>query len=63
MDEALRSTILEVLCRHHTMTLATIRPDGYPQATTVNYIHDDFALYFATDATSQKSGNMEGGKG
>jgi uncharacterized protein YhbP (UPF0306 family) len=59
MDEALRSKILEVLRRHHTMTLATIRPDGYPQATTVNYIHDDFTLYFATDATSQKAGNIK----
>ena len=59
MDEALRSKILEVLRRHHTMTLATIRPDGYPQATTVNYIHDDLTLYFATDATSQKAGNIK----
>jgi general stress protein 26 len=58
MDEALRSNILEVLRRHHTMTLATIRPDGYPQATTVNYIHDDLILHFATDATSQKAGNI-----
>jgi nitroimidazol reductase NimA-like FMN-containing flavoprotein (pyridoxamine 5'-phosphate oxidase superfamily) len=59
MDEALRSKILEVLRRHHTMTLATIRPDGFPQATTVNYIHDDLTLYFATDATSQKAGNLK----
>lgn len=59
MDEALRSKILEVLRRHHTMTLATIRSDGYPQATTVNYIHDDLTLYFATDATSQKAGNIK----
>jgi nitroimidazol reductase NimA-like FMN-containing flavoprotein (pyridoxamine 5'-phosphate oxidase superfamily) len=59
MDEALRSKILEVLRRHHIMTLATVRPDGYPQATTVNYIHDDLILYFATDAASQKSGNIK----
>jgi general stress protein 26 len=58
MDKALKSKILEVLRRHHTMTLATIRPDGYPQATTVNYIHDDLTLYFATDASSQKAGNI-----
>jgi nitroimidazol reductase NimA-like FMN-containing flavoprotein (pyridoxamine 5'-phosphate oxidase superfamily) len=49
MDEALRSTILEVLQRQHIMTVATIRPDGYPQAPTVNYIHDDLLLYFARD--------------
>ena len=41
------------------MTVATIRPDGYPQATTVNYIHDDLILYFATAATSQKAGNIK----
>ena len=59
MDEALRSRILEVLRRQHIMTIATIRPDGYPQATTVNYIHDDLILYFATAATSQKAENIK----
>jgi general stress protein 26 len=58
MDKALKSKILEALASHHMMTLATIRPDGYPQATTVNYIHDGFTVYFATDATSQKAGNI-----
>jgi len=41
------------------MTLATNRPDGFPQATTVNYINDDLLLYFATDAASQKAGNIQ----
>ena len=41
------------------MALATIRPDGYPQATTVYYIHDEFTLYFAVDAASQKAGNIK----
>lgn len=59
MDEALRSKVLDVLQRHHMMTLATIRPDGFPQATTVNYIHEGFNLYFATDAASQKAGNIK----
>jgi nitroimidazol reductase NimA-like FMN-containing flavoprotein (pyridoxamine 5'-phosphate oxidase superfamily) len=59
MDEALRSRILEVLKRQHFMTIATIRPDGYPQATTVKYIHDDLILYFATASTSQKAGNIK----
>lgn len=59
MDEELRARILEVLGRQYLMTVATIRPDGYPQATTVNYTHDDdFTLYFATDAASQKAGNL-----
>ena len=59
MDEALRSKILEVLQRQHIMTVATVRPDGYPQATTVNYVHDDLIVYFATAATSQKASNIE----
>ena len=59
MDEALRSRILEVLRRQHIMTVATIRPDGYPQATTVNYIHDDLIVYFATAAASQKACNIK----
>ena len=41
------------------MTLATIRSDGFPQATTVNYIHDGFNLYFAADVASQKAGNIK----
>jgi general stress protein 26 len=59
MDKALKAKIIDVLERHHTMTLATIRSDGYPQATTVNYIHDEFTVYFATDAASQKAGNIK----
>mgnify|MGYP002336348662 CR=1 FL=1 len=59
MDEALRAKILNVLQSHHLMTLATIRPDGFPQATIVNYVHDGLTLYFATDAASQKAGNIK----
>jgi pyridoxine/pyridoxamine 5'-phosphate oxidase len=59
MDEALRSKILKVLQRQHFMTVATIRPDGYPQATTVKYIHDDLIVYFATAPTSQKASNIQ----
>jgi len=59
MDEALKAKILDVLRTQHLMTLATLRADGYPQATTVNYINDGFTLYFATDAASQKVGNIK----
>lgn len=58
MDEALKGKILEVLRSQHLMALSTIRPDGYPQATLVNYVHDSLVLYFATDSTSQKVGNL-----
>jgi len=39
--------ILEQLKTHHNMSLATVRPDGYPQATTVAYANDGLTLYFA----------------
>jgi nitroimidazol reductase NimA-like FMN-containing flavoprotein (pyridoxamine 5'-phosphate oxidase superfamily) len=59
MDEALKAKILDELERHQVMMLATIRPDGFPQNTTVNYVHEDLTLYFATDAASQKAGNIK----
>ncbi|MCK5089686.1 MAG: pyridoxamine 5'-phosphate oxidase family protein [Hyphomicrobiaceae bacterium] len=59
MDETLEAKILDVLKRHYLMALATIRPDGFPQATTVNYVHEDLTLYFAADAASQKAGNIK----
>jgi len=59
MNEALKARTIEILQSQHLMTLATIRPDGYPQATILNYINDGLTLYFATDATSQKAGNIK----
>lgn len=41
MGEALRAKILDVLKSQHLMALATVRPDGYPQATMVNYYRPD----------------------
>lgn len=58
-DDALRAQIIGVLERHHTMALSTVRPDGFPQTTLVNYIHEGLTLYFATDAASQKAGNIQ----
>jgi uncharacterized protein YhbP (UPF0306 family) len=56
--DALKAKIVEVLQSQHLMTLATLRPDGYPQASILNYIADDITLYFATDAASQKVANI-----
>jgi hypothetical protein len=38
IDDSLKSKILELLDQHRIMTLATNRPDGWPQATTVAYV-------------------------
>lgn len=47
-----------ILARHHLMTVATLRPDGWPQATLVNYLADGLALYFLVALDSQKRANI-----
>jgi len=37
MDDAIKDKILRLLDAHRILTLATLRPDGWPQATTVGY--------------------------
>jgi nitroimidazol reductase NimA-like FMN-containing flavoprotein (pyridoxamine 5'-phosphate oxidase superfamily) len=49
----------EILERALDITVATNRPDGWPQATTVSFVSDGLTLYFGTDAYSQKSANIE----
>jgi len=58
MDLKLREKILSLLAGHRKMTLATLRPDGWPQATTVGYGNDDLTLYFLCGADSQKAANL-----
>jgi PPOX class probable F420-dependent enzyme len=54
-----KSKILELLDENRLMTVATIRPDGWPQATMVGYMHDDLTLYFAVARVSQKLSNIQ----
>ena len=58
MDPGLREEILSVLKDASDMTIATIRPDGYPQATTVSYVSDGLTIYFGCAAESQKAQNI-----
>src|SRR6516225_1655637 len=58
MDEAIRQQILTLLDQHQIMTLATLRPDGWPQATTVGYGNDGLTLYFLCGQESQKAANL-----
>lgn len=58
MNAVTRKSILDLLRRHRVMTIATVRGDGYPQATTVTYANDGFTLYFACDKTAQKVRNL-----
>ena len=54
MDSGLRQKILSILEAGCEMTVATVRPDGYPQATTVNYVSDGLVIYFGCAAEFQK---------
>jgi nitroimidazol reductase NimA-like FMN-containing flavoprotein (pyridoxamine 5'-phosphate oxidase superfamily) len=58
MDEAMRQKILALLDQHRIMTIATLRPDGWPQATTVGYANDGLTLYFLCGPESQKAANL-----
>jgi PPOX class probable F420-dependent enzyme len=58
MTPATKRFILDQLKTHHNMSLATVRPDGYPQATTVAYVSDGLTLYFACARDSQKVRNL-----
>jgi hypothetical protein len=46
VDAAIRHKILELLDTHRTMTVATLRPDGWPQATRVGAVKEGRVLGF-----------------
>ena len=58
MNDALKTQILGIMDAHRIMTVATLRPDGWPQATTVGYAHEGLTLYFLCGLDSQKANNL-----
>jgi nitroimidazol reductase NimA-like FMN-containing flavoprotein (pyridoxamine 5'-phosphate oxidase superfamily) len=58
LDNEIKQKILELLDQHRIMTVATNRPDGWPQATTVGYVNDGLTLYFLCSPQSQKAKNL-----
>lgn len=58
MHEEIRGKILTLLDQHRIMTVATLRPDGWPQATTVGYVNEGLTLYFLCGLESQKARNL-----
>lgn len=58
MDDKLKRKITAILDAHRTMTVATLRSDGWPQATTVGYANDALTLYFLCGLDSQKAANI-----
>ena len=58
MKEEIRQKILALLDEHRIMTIATLRSDGWPQATTVGYANEGLTLYFLCGLDSQKAANL-----
>jgi len=58
MNEDIRKKIVTLLDQHRIMSLATLRPDGWPQATTVGYVNEGLTLYFLCGLDSQKARNL-----
>jgi len=58
MDESMKQKILSLLEGHRIMTIATLRPDGWPQATTVGYVNEGLTLWFLCGLESQKAKNL-----
>ena len=58
MNKLLRDQIISIIDDVQDMTIATVREDNFPQATTVSYVNDGFAIYFATNKYSQKAKNI-----
>lgn len=58
MDKTIEQKILKLLAEHRIMTVATLRPDGWPQATSVGYAYDGLTIYFLCGRDSQKAANL-----
>ena len=58
MDQAWEQKIVSYLDQHRTMRIATVRPDGWPQTTTVGYANEGLTIYFLCGKESQKAVNL-----
>lgn len=58
MKSEFKQQIVDLLNRHRIMTIATNRPDGWPQATVVGYANDGLIVYCLISRDSQKFVNI-----
>jgi pyridoxine/pyridoxamine 5'-phosphate oxidase len=58
MEKALLNQVASILEAANEMTLATIRPDGFPQATTVSFVNIGLNIFFGCREQSQKARNL-----
>jgi hypothetical protein len=55
----MKQNVLDILNAHRVLTLATNRPDGWPQATMVGYADDDLLISMLISRASQKFANLQ----
>lgn len=58
MKAEFKQQIIDLLDQHRIMTIATNRPDGWPQATIVGYANAELAIYCFIGRTGQKFANI-----
>jgi nitroimidazol reductase NimA-like FMN-containing flavoprotein (pyridoxamine 5'-phosphate oxidase superfamily) len=58
MTSPLEPEIRSIIEQGQDLTLATLRQDGWPQATTVSYASDGRRIFFGCGARSQKARNL-----
>jgi len=58
MNAAARNQVISIIDDIDDLTIATVRDDGYPQATTVSYANDGLTIYFGTTTDAQKARNI-----
>lgn len=57
--EDLKARLIAELDKRRVLSLATLRPDGWPQATIVGYVNDGAAIYFMISREGQKFANLK----
>jgi nitroimidazol reductase NimA-like FMN-containing flavoprotein (pyridoxamine 5'-phosphate oxidase superfamily) len=58
MRSNVEQLIRAVVSEGKDLVVATVRPDGAPQATMVSYAGDGLRIYFGTSPQSQKARNL-----
>lgn len=58
MDQSVKNQIISIIDDADDLSIATVREDGYPQATTVSFMNDGLTIYFGTSTDSQKAKNI-----
>jgi nitroimidazol reductase NimA-like FMN-containing flavoprotein (pyridoxamine 5'-phosphate oxidase superfamily) len=58
-ETPMKDKAIAILEQNRLMAIATLRPDGWPQATMVSYANEDILIYFIISRHSQKFTNIE----